>query len=513
MDTLKLVEKDNENIGFLYYADSTKYLSETLRSIETLRNTHPEIPICLVAPSTLVVEKEIFDHVVRCDDEYPQYPFLRKVISLKKTPFKRTVFLDSDVLVISAIDDLFLALDHYDMAIAHAPIRYSEGGEFAEQPKCYTGYNTGVIAYRSNDDDDAFAFLDLWFETCLEHVERFKNDQASFNIEIYKSDIRVLTLPPEYNFRVEFSHQSKAAKAPVRVVHSHFFSSMPKKRFERDFEHHLLSEKPMSFFRKKGNVSLETDAFPDALKLRSIFNEKKGLRSTFAKAKAFDLVERRLSKENLFMNILDEPWLQSRPIQLVQIGANDGEDDLSASLQNKNWTCFLFEPQPELFLKLTEKYGALHPRVRLYDVAITHDPELSTLFRPANVDYHNHNRSKKASAIASMARDHGHISKMDGNDIEKISVKTMSWSNVKKELDTNIPIVLSIDTEGMELDIIRTLDFESHKILAIRYEERHLFPFEKAECKVFLREVGYRVVEQSFPRDTLAIHPRPFSLF
>jgi hypothetical protein len=127
---------------------------------------------------------------------------LNKVYYMGRSPYERTLFLDSDTYVAADISQLFSLLDRFDIAVAHAPHRRPRGPaeqrRFHEIPSGFVVMNTGVILFKKSERTAAF-FAD-WLRLCQgEYADC--NDQASFRVALYHSDLRVATLTPEYNYR------------------------------------------------------------------------------------------------------------------------------------------------------------------------------------------------------------------------------------------------------------------------------------------------------------------------
>jgi hypothetical protein len=113
---------------------------------------------------------------------------------------------------------LFDILDRFEIAASHASWRFSPGlnhskttiaTEYyadADAPFSFVDFNTGVVLFRKSERVTEF-FLE-WknvYEQQLKNVACYPaNDQAAFRIALWKSDLRLYVLPPEYNFRGDF---------------------------------------------------------------------------------------------------------------------------------------------------------------------------------------------------------------------------------------------------------------------------------------------------------------------
>jgi hypothetical protein len=174
----------------------------------------PGLPIALF--SDCPPPAGVFDYEYEVKD--PQGSFIDKILPLANSPFSRTLFLDTDTLMVKPCWDLFQVLDNFDLAMAHEPgrLQYS----IHKVPDAFVELNTGVIAYRNA------AAMNLFFRTWLrvyaEDLRRnlrenhVPHDQVCFTQVLYQSALRFCVLSPEYNFRSVFP-QSLAGE--VRIVH------------------------------------------------------------------------------------------------------------------------------------------------------------------------------------------------------------------------------------------------------------------------------------------------------
>lgn len=199
--------------GFLYIARGEKYIEEACLSVASLKKHNPDYPA--VAYFDKDIKAECFDEV-RLLDQPGLSVKEEKPYFLKQTPFEKTVFLDSDTYICGDLSELFTLLDHYALALAHAPYRYTYPLE--KVPACFPEFNTGVIVFKSTPDVNAL--FERWLTTYRElHTKTLNDlswqnpgtgirgaltrDQPAFRSEVYGSRIQVATLPPEYNCRFE----------------------------------------------------------------------------------------------------------------------------------------------------------------------------------------------------------------------------------------------------------------------------------------------------------------------
>ena len=154
--------------------------------------------------------------------EPSENPYLDKIANMRRSPFERTIFLDSDTYVAREIVHLFELLDRYEMAVAHAP--GYRGLNDPEVPVAFCEFNTGVVAWRA--DPRTAAFMASWQETYTAWQReppfdragesRGKADQPAFRRCAWEHQMQIVALPPEYNYR---TGEPGAVVGLVRVVH------------------------------------------------------------------------------------------------------------------------------------------------------------------------------------------------------------------------------------------------------------------------------------------------------
>jgi hypothetical protein len=185
--------------GFLYIATGRRFVDEAAVSYASLRRHMPDVPVCCFTDEPEYAA-QTFAHVERI--EHPFRNFLEKIPPLWRTPYARTVFVDTDTVFAAPVTDLFTLLERFDLAAAPDPFWVEAPG----CPPCFQHLNTGLIAYRKTERVEAF--LRRWFEQFQAGLAADpKNpihwhDQVVFQRELYASDLRLYVLPGEYNLRV-----------------------------------------------------------------------------------------------------------------------------------------------------------------------------------------------------------------------------------------------------------------------------------------------------------------------
>lgn len=214
--------------GVLYVATGGIFLEAALRSARSVRQNSPELSI------HLFTSKEGSESISRQAADLDigigviEVPHRRsKVDYVGRTPFEHTLYLDSDTIVCTAIDDVFDVLERFDIALAHAHLREHRNKKqiwCLELPDSFPQFNAGVIAFRRTPS--VMELLEDWGR--FYHSEDFKKDQVTLRELLWKSDLQIATLPPEYNLRFEkYLRDWYIDEARPRILHLHRFHQEP----------------------------------------------------------------------------------------------------------------------------------------------------------------------------------------------------------------------------------------------------------------------------------------------
>ncbi|KJD34106.1 hypothetical protein PK35_05085 [Tamlana nanhaiensis] len=204
--------------GVIYIANGDKFINEAIASAKSLKQHNSNLSVTLF--SNKKVGTEYFDKQILIEN--PGYR--DKVYYLEKSPYERTLFLDTDTFVCDNIDELFFLLNHFDIALAHAPMRLAQDykpilSHLNQQKitRAYPEFNTGVILYKNG----------AHFKAMMKHCQELYNsysengklklpDQIVFREAIYYSKLKLATLTPEYNCRSLFYTY---VEGTVKILH------------------------------------------------------------------------------------------------------------------------------------------------------------------------------------------------------------------------------------------------------------------------------------------------------
>lgn len=213
----------SEDVGVVYVATGPDFVDEAEISAEQMRNVMPDVDITLF--SDRHTNSSIFDSVVHIDS--PAYSFLDKVESIQRSPYQKTLYLDTDIYVNKPVYELFDILDEFDIAAsidAHQqPVIPND--EYAA-PEIYTGeydpipeFNCGLLSFRDNGR----------VKECFENWESKYNtetdwaDQPSLMHTFNYSDVRCCPLPRRYNY---IPGLRNSVSGTVKIFHNRLYPKM-----------------------------------------------------------------------------------------------------------------------------------------------------------------------------------------------------------------------------------------------------------------------------------------------
>jgi hypothetical protein len=184
--------------GFVYVASRPSYVEEAARSWATVHRHHPDAEAVVTTDCPDLATQLLPGVTVRVLQN-PQRHHADKILPLADSPFERTIFLDTDVLLAAPLDDLFLMLERYDLLVARDPWGHHVPG----MPATVRQYNTGLLGYRTTAPVQAF-FRDWAADYDRLFSERGRVpglDQYSFQRRLHATSLRWYLLSAEYNFR------------------------------------------------------------------------------------------------------------------------------------------------------------------------------------------------------------------------------------------------------------------------------------------------------------------------
>jgi hypothetical protein len=209
--------------GVLYIATGRDHIRAALQSAQSVRKTNPHVPIHLFG--------DWQQHGFKFDDKSPLTsweniadPHRRsKVDYMIQTPFLRTLYLDTDTRVLCSLDDLFNLLEKFDIALAHAhrrEIPSKQAKVKIQTPNSFPQFNSGVFLYKRNTKTTRV--LKQWRQWFYE--AELPTDQNTLKEILWESDLRIATLPPEYNVRfIKYLLFWSKSEARAKILHLPYY--------------------------------------------------------------------------------------------------------------------------------------------------------------------------------------------------------------------------------------------------------------------------------------------------
>jgi FkbM family methyltransferase len=181
----------------------------------------------------------------------------------------------------------------------------------------------------------------------------------------------------------------------------------------------------------------------------------------------------------------------------VKVGANDGitgDPCGDVFLANKRWRGLLIEPIPYCVGKLRKVYSD-DSRFIIEPVAIGH-PGTATIFYVANeAQSELGNLPVWYDQIGGLSREHilRHLTPSIAPYIRTLEVAVEELTKILQRNHVSRIDFLHIDTEGHDLQVLRSLDFNVLKPGTIFIEHKHLSNVDRRQLKALLTHQGYRI--------------------
>lgn len=216
---------DRYHSGVYFIAFGEKYVNEAAHCARSIKKTS-SLPVAIACDS--IEDSSPFDVVKIIQPKHIR----TKVDYLGESPFKNTLYLDSDTEVVEDLTESFQLLDKYDVCMAHDFARKRDRWsnlipEYKAIPDGFSEFGGGVIYYK----DTAKAFLHLWKHFFYKYAELTNNwDQASLRIASWYCDNSIYVLPPEFNIRGQHIREkvrnlpaNEGGRPPIRprILHWH----------------------------------------------------------------------------------------------------------------------------------------------------------------------------------------------------------------------------------------------------------------------------------------------------
>lgn len=169
--------------------------------------------------------------------------------------------------------------------------------------------------------------------------------------------------------------------------------------------------------------------------------------------------------EHILKSITPPRWiLEGRSPTLLDIGANDGRTfSNSLKLIELGWDAVLIEPSPIAFSKLALLHG-YNSNVRLLNLAIGSEDKLVTLFESAH-----HLPDKSDYALLSTIEESEKARWNKTVEFTELDVPCITYKTLTEQLKNRIFDFITIDSEGLDLIILKQIDLTKTELLCIEY--------------------------------------------
>lgn len=216
--------------GVVYMAMGASYLQEAVLSARSLRKYHKDPILLFTDQHQRAVAEGIFDEVVPLERSGP-LPHRDKLVAMGRSPFRQTLFLDTDTYITGSLEGAWQLLERFDMAFAgdrgYADWFPADTGV----PDSFKEPNLGVVFFRASPE------LDRLWQDSLDTYDQLAAspsagvvslqrphtpiplhffDQPPLRLALYRSRLSFTVLTDEYNCR--FASLGKLTGL-VRVLH------------------------------------------------------------------------------------------------------------------------------------------------------------------------------------------------------------------------------------------------------------------------------------------------------
>ena len=207
-----------------------KYVALAARAAASVRRHCPGLAVDLFTDRAR--ELPVFDRVHLLADPW----FRSKIDGLLASRFERTLYMDADMLAVADFRDVFAVLERFDVALAQDWLRNSAlHHTFWRKPlpAAFPMFNGGLIAVRRTPATTGF--LEDW-RAAVKATDTGR-DQISLRELLWDSDLRIATLPEEYNLLwITGVRDWTTDWAAPRILHS--------PSFHRDYDRYARAADP-----------------------------------------------------------------------------------------------------------------------------------------------------------------------------------------------------------------------------------------------------------------------------
>lgn len=169
----------------------------------------------------------------------------------------------------------------------------------------------------------------------------------------------------------------------------------------------------------------------------------------------------------------------------IEIGASDGIELSNTYLLETqyNWKGICAEPIPSKFEQLVKN----RPNSKCSDNAVYNQSNLDVIFDIAN----------ECPLLSGISNTLNYHKNRDDSKKTKITVKTISLNDLLEKFDAPLFIeYLSLDTEGSELEILKSVNFQKYIFGLIHVEHNFIEPL-RTKIKTLLTSNDYIYIKEN----------------
>ncbi|MCF8359099.1 MAG: hypothetical protein K9H26_10095 [Prolixibacteraceae bacterium] len=206
--------KNNE--GYLYIARGERYIKEAENSLQSLKKVYKISDVTLITNKPY--QSSNFDNIIILDDNFEDKNIEAKNLKIKgllHSPYRKTIFVDTDTYFCDPCSELFLLLDYYDIMFAQAPADKRLVNIDGKNINGYYPYNSGVIVYNKNEKTNKL--FKKWLEIFQYKFNLYWGDQPALMEAFLHCNLKIYTFPNIYNFR--FNYYNGIIDGKIKILH------------------------------------------------------------------------------------------------------------------------------------------------------------------------------------------------------------------------------------------------------------------------------------------------------
>ena len=212
--------------GVIYICcGESRFQEEAIYSAKTLKHHNKDIDISVFTDDPSL-QDGVFNQIFLMDTE--EHPYKQKVYFLRRSPYRKTLFLDTDTKIMGSVEPLLGLLERTHFAIAKAPyVKHRKNPPVFLDFRHPTDYNSGVFLF--DESEVAQRLIQDWFRlVSKEDLSSTGNSDQEFlnrllNQEGYGKELRLLEFDNEiYNVRPwMYDNMSQRQKEKIVILHIH----------------------------------------------------------------------------------------------------------------------------------------------------------------------------------------------------------------------------------------------------------------------------------------------------